>query len=84
MTSYVARQLINTQALLKKIENADFDVRGTLTPQAQAKIFFKFFEIHVIHREFQYKQNAVSVSGLRNIFPEKNVSNAAPQNVKKT
>ena len=75
MTSYGASQLIIAQVLLKKIENPDFDAGGTLTHQAQAKNFFKFFEIHIIHREFQYEQNAVSVRRLRKIFPEKNVSN---------
>ena len=74
MTSYGASQLIIAQVLLKKIENPDFDAGGTLTHQAQAKNFFKFFEIHIIHREFQYEQNAVSVRRLRKIFPEKNVS----------
>ena len=64
MTSYGASQLIIAQVLLKKIENPDFDARGTLTPQAQAKNFFKFFEIHISHREFQYEQNTVSVRRL--------------------
>ena len=78
MTSYGASQLIIAQVLLKKIENPDFDAGGTLTHQAQAKNFFKFFEIHIIHREFQYEQNAVSVRRLRKIFPEKNVSIPPP------
>ena len=79
MTSYGASQLIIAQVLLKKIENPDFDAGGTLTHQAQAKNFFKFFEIHIIHREFQYEQNAVSVRRLRKNFPEKNVSNREPK-----
>ena len=74
MTSYGASQLIIAQLLLKKIENPDFDARGTLTPQAQARNFFKNFQTHICCRKFQYKQNAISVSGLQNIFPEKNVS----------
>ena len=78
MTSYGASQLIIAQVLLKKIENPDFDAGGTLTHQAQAKNFFKFFEIHIIHREFQYEQNDVSVRRLRKIFPEKNVSKNQP------
>ena len=52
MTSYGASQLIIAQVLLKKIEKPNFDAGGTLTHQAQAKNFFKFFEIHIIHREF--------------------------------